>query len=99
MTIAYRTFLDYRARRTTPERLIEPADRHGNPLDAAEQSEMRDHLNAAIANLAEPIREVVVLHYSGGLSLRQTADAMGISTGTVKSRLNTALRALRSVLE
>ena len=52
-----------------------PDKRSGNPADAAEQSEMRDHLNGAVANLADPIREVVVLHYSGGLSLRETAEA------------------------
>jgi DNA-directed RNA polymerase specialized sigma24 family protein len=42
---------------------------------------------------------VVVLHYVGGLSLSQTAATMEISEGTVKSRLNAALKKLRGVLE
>jgi RNA polymerase sigma-70 factor (ECF subfamily) len=56
-------------------------------------------VNAAIAQLDEPIRQVVILHYIGGLSLRQTAESMGIAKGTVKSRLNAALTKLRSALE
>ena len=49
--------------------------------------------------LSDPIREVVILHYAGGLSLSETAAAMGISKGTAKSRLSSALVKLRSVLQ
>jgi RNA polymerase sigma-70 factor, ECF subfamily len=35
------------------------------------------------------------LHYTGGLSLREIAKALGISVGTVKSRLNSGLEQLR----
>jgi RNA polymerase sigma-70 factor, ECF subfamily len=38
---------------------------------------------------------VIVLHYTGGLSLRETAEAIGVSVGTVKSRLNSGLQHLR----
>jgi RNA polymerase sigma-70 factor (ECF subfamily) len=65
----------------------------------AERSEERDRVQAAIADLPDSIREVVVLHYVGGLTLGQTAAAMELSPGTVKSRLNAALNKLRSVLE
>jgi RNA polymerase sigma factor (sigma-70 family) len=58
-----------------------------------------DRVQAAIAGLSESVREVVILHYVSDLSLSQTAEAMGISKGTVKSRLNAALNRLRSVLE
>ena len=56
-------------------------------------------MQTAIAGLPDLIREVVVLHYTAGLTLSQTAAAMEISEGTVKSRLNAALNKLRSVLE
>ncbi len=100
MTIAYRAFLDQRAKRPRHEGLEDPPDAGaGTPQQAAEQSETRNRLEVAIAGLDEPIREVVVLHYVGGMSLRQTADVMGIADGTAKSRLNTALVKLRRTLE
>ena len=48
--------------------------------------------------LSENLRQVVVLHYTGGLTLLETAEALGISPGTVKSRLSAALTKLRSIL-
>jgi RNA polymerase sigma-70 factor (ECF subfamily) len=100
MAIGYRAFLDGRSRQPRPEGLHEPVDsRNASPGQRAEQSEDCDRVQAAIADLPEPIREVVVLHYVGGLTLRQTAAAMEISQGTVKSRLNAALNKLRSILE
>jgi RNA polymerase sigma-70 factor, ECF subfamily len=100
LTIGYRAFITVRARRLRTENLQdETVIRHDSPLDLAQKSEDRDRLRAAIAELPEPIREVVALHYVGGLSLTQTAAAMQISQGTVKSRLNTAIRTLRRALE
>ena len=40
-----------------------------------------------------------VLHYTGGLSLRETAAAMGIAVGTAKSRLSSGLIQLRKTLQ
>ena len=100
MTIGYRTFLNARDRHPRHADLSDLTDdRHGSPGQMAERSEERDRVQAAIAGLPEPIREVVVLHYVGGLTLGQTAAAMELSPGTVKSRLNAALNKLRSVLE
>jgi RNA polymerase sigma-70 factor, ECF subfamily len=100
MTIAYRAFVDHHERRKRFEPLIEPADtRGGAPESQAEQSEWSQRLAAAVETLPPPVRQVVALHYTGGLSLRQTATAMGLSLGTVKSRLNTALQTLRSDLQ
>ena len=55
-------------------------------------------INAIIAELPDTLRDVVVLHYTGGLTLRQIASAVGIPVGTVKSRLNLALQHLRKKL-
>lgn len=100
MTIGYRAFLDSRGRQDKYEGLRDPVDdQSGSPGQIAERSEECDRVQAAISDLSEPIREVVVLHYIGGLTLSQTASAMEISEGTAKSRLNAALNKLRSVLE
>ena len=100
MTIGYRVFVDSRGRRRSFEELSNPVDpRAGPPGEAVALAEATDRVQAALAKLPEPVREVVVLHYLGGLTIRQTASAMEIATGTVKSRLNAALVQLRSALQ
>ena len=99
MTIAYRSALDHWARRPANVELQDaPDERLPDPSRLAQQSEDRGRVNAAVAELPEAIRAVVVLHYSGGLTLAETAKAMGISVGTAKSRLNRGLERLRKVL-
>jgi RNA polymerase sigma-70 factor, ECF subfamily len=100
MTIGYRAFLDNRSRRNRHEGIQDPVDdRNVSPHQVVEDSEECDRVQLAIAQLPDSIREVVALHYVGGLTLRQTATVMEISQGTVKSRLNTALKNLRSLLQ
>ena len=100
LTVGYRAFLDSRGRQPRFEPLDDPGDqRQNSPADLAAGAEAGDRVNLAIANLPAAIREVVVLHYSGGLTLKETATAMSLSEGTVKSRLHAALQKLRSVLE
>jgi RNA polymerase sigma-70 factor (sigma-E family) len=48
----------------------------------------------ALAGLGHDHREVLVLRYYAGLSERETAAALGIAAGTVKSRTSRALAAL-----
>jgi RNA polymerase sigma-70 factor (ECF subfamily) len=100
LTVGYRAFLDARQKTMKHEDLHDPTDdRSNSPRELVEHSEDRSRVQAAIAGLPEAVREVVVLHYVGGLSLSQTAATMEISEGTVKSRLNAALKKLRGVLE
>lgn len=99
MTIAYRAFIDARARRRPHAALGEPPDDRGaSPDRSAERAEAADRVQAAIAALSGPTREVVVLHYLGGLTIGQVAVAMNLAEGTVKSRLNAALTKLRGAL-
>jgi RNA polymerase sigma-70 factor (ECF subfamily) len=102
MTIAYRAYLDHQARRPPLHVSLfdddEPLARTGgdrDPVAVAERAEHARLLNEAVVALPPALREVVALHYSGGLSLRQVAAATGASIGTVKSRLNAALAQLR----
>lgn len=50
---------------------------------------------AAVDRLDDSQRDVVHLHYYQGLSLAETADALGIATSTVKYRLREALGVLQ----
>jgi len=54
---------------------------------------------AAVRRLPPRQREALVLRYYLDLSEMQTADAMGVSPGAVKSHLARALAALRTTLE
>ncbi len=96
MTIAYRAFLDHRARRPAHAPLTgdEPSG-WDDPGTLAEAAEGRRSVHDAVAALPESLREVVALHYTGGLTLRQVAEATGLPSGTVKSRLNAGLEHLR----
>ena len=66
-----------------------------DPSALAERSDEARILDEAVNELPDTLRSVIVLHYTGGLSLRETAAAIGISVGTAKSRLNTGLEHLR----
>ncbi len=69
------------------------------PEDWAEHAELRQSVRRGIRALSEKQRNVVVLYYLHGLSLQETAAALGLRLGTVKSRLHYAVHALRSHLE
>ncbi len=56
-------------------------------------------LRAAIAALPDQMRLSVCLHYLADLPVADVADALGVSTGTVKSNLHDARRRLRPSLE
>jgi RNA polymerase sigma-70 factor (ECF subfamily) len=52
-----------------------------------------------IEALPERQREVLLLRYYQQMSEREIAEVVGIPPGTVKSRLHTAIRRLRSAEE
>lgn len=72
---------------------LEGPDRPGRPSgpDAAERVAVADAVHRALGSLTKPNRDVVVLRYFVQLSERQTAEALGVPAGTVKSRLSRAL--------
>lgn len=99
MTIGYRVFLDLKSSHPKPGQLaVEHEISHRSqqtPDQVAEMSESAEQVNAMVSQLPAKLRDVVVLHYTAGLTLRQTATAVGVPVGTVKSRLHQALEHLR----
>jgi RNA polymerase sigma-70 factor (sigma-E family) len=63
--------------------------------DATSQVDDRDELWQALGRLPRRQRAVVVLRYFEDLSEAQTAEVLGVSTGTVKSQASKALARLR----
>ncbi len=59
----------------------------------------RDQLERGFRRLPNEQREVVVLHHYAAMPLKEVAEVLEIPLGTVGSRLNRAMQALRSALE
>jgi RNA polymerase sigma-70 factor, ECF subfamily len=55
-------------------------------------------LEAALAALPEPFREVVLLRYYGGCSCSEVAERLGLPIGTVTKRLSRAYDEMRHTL-
>ncbi len=70
----------------------------GDPAKLLAQKDLRRALDAAIEGLPENHRLVFVLRDVEGLSVRETAEALGISEANVKVRLLRARLALREAL-
>ncbi len=68
---------------------------HRPTADRTAQVDDRDALWQAIGRLPKRQRAVIVLRFYEDLSEAQTADALGIAAGTVKSQTSKALAALR----
>ena len=68
------------------------------PARSAENRELGQKIGEALAGLGEDQRMVFVLREYEGLEYSAIADVMGVSEGTVKSRLHRAKQALRNRL-
>ena len=68
------------------------------PDKVAEASELRGVLKEAIAALPEVQQEVVLLHDLEGWKHREIAERLGIPSGTVRSHLHFARKALKQAL-
>lgn len=89
-----------RTRTRRPRLVLLDPDGHATPRQMAHEP-MRDvdnrwAMDDALGALRPEDRAVIVLHYLADLPLRQVASVLGLRLGTVKSRLNAGLRALRA---
>lgn len=76
-----------RATERLPERSVD---------DGTGAVDLADAVHRALDGLVKQQRDVVVLRYFAGLSEAETAEALGVPAGTVKSRLSRALARLSS---
>jgi RNA polymerase sigma-70 factor (sigma-E family) len=87
-------------RRRVPETLGDvPLHADRAPGDAYAAYDTRDELATAVLALPPRMRAVVVLRYFDDLSEADTAAALGMSVGSVKSQASRGLERLRSVLQ
>jgi len=69
-----------------------------SPSGEVENKELLSHLRSAIRQLPPKQQEIFVLRYWEGLALKDIADALGKSCGTIKAHLFHAHRNLRKYL-
>lgn len=79
--------------------LHRPGDAVPSPEAALLARESRERLLAAVERLPAEHRDAIACRYFLELSEEETAAALGVRKGTVKSRLSRALARLRQTLE
>jgi RNA polymerase sigma-70 factor, ECF subfamily len=73
-------------------------DTRPGPEEAYREREIATTLAHAISRLSPPLRRTFQLRDVDGLSIRETADLLGVPTGTVKAQLARARMRLREVM-
>jgi RNA polymerase sigma factor (sigma-70 family) len=76
-----------------------PTDSRSAPALAADRRETQRELAAALLRLTPAVRSAIVLRHVDGLSVAETAEALGRPEGTVKAQVHRGLRELRALLE
>jgi RNA polymerase sigma-70 factor (ECF subfamily) len=74
---------------------IEPMQDKVDSAQRAGDRELFAGLHQAVGRLPWKLRQAVVLHYMDQLTIAEAAEAAQVREGTLKSRLNRALEALR----
>lgn len=111
--IAHNVFLDMRKKvKAHPQTSLEESveldesevtrqveDPNPLPDEVAQASELHNILQRAIDALPDYQREMVVLYHTQNKSYEEIAEIMELPIGTVKSRLNRARIALKSLLD
>jgi RNA polymerase sigma-70 factor (ECF subfamily) len=77
---------------------MEIPDWSDSPERASLVSELQDVVHRAIDTLSPDHRAVVTMHHLEGMDVLQIADVLGVSEGTIKSRLSRARAELRRKL-
>jgi len=75
--------------------LVDPAE---SPYDRAEHEEIRERVETALRHVPEPFRTTLVLRDIEGFVYEEVASMMGVSLGTVKSRLVRGRACLKALL-
>jgi RNA polymerase sigma-70 factor, ECF subfamily len=78
--------------------LVGGSDWSKRPDEQLQSGELKEHIQAALDTLPEILRLVFVLRDVEGMSTEETADILGITIPTVKTRLHRARLALREAI-
>lgn len=87
-----------RQRRQRAETPLGDEERPGVSMDPGQALAQRDELERAFRRLNAKDRGVIVLRHYLGLSTAETATAMGMREGTLKSRLHRAMKLMAAAM-
>jgi RNA polymerase sigma-70 factor (ECF subfamily) len=74
------------------------ADESNSPFDNVAQAEVRERVEAALRQVPEAFRTVLVLREIEGFAYEEIAEILNVNLGTVKSRLTRGRAALRALI-
>ncbi len=74
------------------------ADEGNSPFDNVVQAEVRERVEAALRQIPEAFRTVVILREIEGFAYEEIAEILNVNLGTVKSRLTRGRSALRALI-
>jgi RNA polymerase sigma-70 factor (ECF subfamily) len=99
--IGHHVYVDWRRQRRPPEDAAEDwwqtrAAGGRSPFEDMAERDAASLLYRLVEQLDDDTRQTVHLHYYEGLSIAQTAEALGVATSTVKYRLRQAIDFLRA---
>ncbi len=77
---------------------IEIADSRPLPDEILSKTEMQGEVRRAVSMLKESYRTIIVMRDFEGLSYDEIADVLGISLGTVKSRISRGRESLKNII-
>ncbi len=98
LTIAVRTAIDALRRSPPVAQVLEHPDLGPGPEGAAEAAWLARRVRNALTQLSAEQRAVLALRAFHDLDYPQIAEVLGVSVGTVKSRLSRAREALKGAL-
>ena len=82
-----------------PMEMIPDMSPETDPVRMAESDEITRRVRARVAKLSKPMRETYRLYFEKNLTMRKISERLGISEGTVKSRISAIRAVLRPGLE
>ena len=98
--IGHHVYLDWRRQPKPTDHATDAwwencASEEPSPSDMVSERELVSQVYALVDTLEEDARQTVHLHYYQGLSIAETAETLGVATGTVKYRLRQAIDLVR----
>ena len=96
--VMYHLQVSWWRRRRVPERLVSLVPEQRAGVDLADRAVVRATLRQALARLTANQRAVLVARFFEDRSEADTAEALGVSVGTVKSQAHAAIARLRALM-
>jgi RNA polymerase sigma-70 factor (ECF subfamily) len=72
---------------------------YATPDEELDRTQLRDDLDAALAQLGSSLREAFIMKHVEGRSYEEMADLLGSTVGALKMRVHRAREALQALLE